>query len=227
MVTAGGLYIQATRVPDNYQPVRLSKEDTKKATAAFVQNFAQGFGNQVKELEPFEWTLTQQTANMYLASIDEIAFSLPSGVRRGYVNEQMAEMGLADPAIAFDNGKITLMVRSTEYNKVLSAEIEVKLVADDKLQFTLSATRIGRLPMPSSFLTDQLQTLATKLSGKQADDISKTLADLLAAINGEPISPPDTWRIQGIKVDIEAITIADGKLTLKVRPIAPPRKKRK
>ncbi|MBT3199631.1 MAG: hypothetical protein HN350_06915 [Phycisphaerales bacterium] len=228
MVAGGVMYIQASRVPDNYKPVRLSLEDTKQATHAFVQNFAQEFGNQVKQIEPFEWSLTQKAANIYLASIDEIAFSLPSGVKRGYVNEQMAEMGLADPAIAFDDGKVTLMVRSTDYNKVISAEVEVKLTGDDKLQFTVSATRVGRLPVPSSILTDRLETLATKLSGKQSDDISKTLAELLAAINGEPISPPDTWRIQGIKVDIEAITIADGKLTLKVRPIAPPpRTKRK
>jgi len=47
---------------------------------------------------------------------------------------------------------------------------------------------------------------------------------LLSAIDGEPISPPDAWRIQGVKVAIEAITIANGELKLEVRPIPPTRK---
>jgi hypothetical protein len=223
MVAAGLLYIQASRVPGNYRPAKLSPEETKKAVDGFVRDVAQGFGNKVKMVEPFEWSITQSTLNRYLASIDEIAFSLPNGVKRGQIDAEMAKLGLAGPAAALEDGKVTLMVRSTAYRKVLSAEISVELV-DGKLRFTLSATRIGKLPMPSGFLTGKIRAMSAKLTGERSDDIAETLAELLSAIDGEPISPPDTWRIQGVKVSIEAITIANGKLTLKVRPIPPKRK---
>ena len=224
MVAAGLLYIQAGRIPDNYRPLRLSEKETRIATENFARHIAQGFGNKVKMVKPFEWSITQQSANSYLASIDEIAFSLPNGVKRGHINNEMDKLGLADPALAFDDGKVTLMIRSTKFNKILSAEIAVTLVEGGKLKFSLNATRIGKLRVPSSFLTDMLTTLAEKLSGKRGDDISETLAELLNAIGGEPISPPDAWRIQGVRVALDAVTVDDGALKLKVRPIPPKRK---
>jgi hypothetical protein len=224
MITTGLLYIQASRIPNNYRPARLTKEEAQKEVKYFARDIAQGFGNKVKLVEPFEWSIKQSTMNRYLAAMDEIAFNLPNGVKRGYIDQEMARIGLADPAVAFDDGKVTLMIRSTTYGKILSAEIAVDLVENDKLKFTINATRIGKLPVPSSLLTDKIKTLSEKISGKQANDISGTLAELLSAINGEPISPPDTWRIQGVRVAIEAITIADGELKLSVRPIPPARK---
>jgi len=223
MVAAGLIYIQASRIPDNYRPAKLTLAEAEQATKEFARDVAQGFGNKVKMVEPFEWSITQSTANRYLAAMDEIAFHLPNGVKRGKINEEMAKLGLADPAVALDDGKVPLMIRSTTYGKILSAEVGVELLDDKKLKCTLTATRVGKMPVPSSFLTDEIKALAAKLAGKQADDISETLAELLAAIDGEPISPPDAWRIQGVKVGIEAVTIADGKLTLKVRPIPPKR----
>jgi len=224
MVAAGLLYIQASRIPDNYHPAKLTEKEARQAVGNFVRDVAEGFGNKVKMVKKFEWSITQTTVNRYLAAIDEIAFNLPNGVKRGHIDAEMAKLGLADPAVAFEDGKVTLMVRSTAYRKVLSAEITVELIEDNKLQFTLSATRLGRLPVPSGFLKGKIKALSRKLTGKRADNISETLAELLSAIDGEPISPPETWRIQGIKVAIEAVTIAGGKLTLKVRPIPPARK---
>ena len=220
MVAGGLLYIQASRIPDNYRPARLSQEETTQAVRHFAQDVAEGFGNKVKMVKPFEWSITQSTVNRYLAAIDEIAYNLPNGVKRGQIDAEMAKLGLADPAVALEDGKVTLMVRSTAYSKVLSAEISVKLV-DGKLLFALSATRIGKLPAPSGFLTGKIRAMSRKLTGERSGDIAETLAELLSAIDGEPISPPDTWRIQGVKVDIEALTIADGELKLKVRPIPP------
>jgi hypothetical protein len=223
IIMSGLLYVQATRIPDNYHPARLTQEETKQTVGDFARDIAQGFGNNVKKVEEFDWSIDQSTVNRYLASIDEIAFKLPNGVKRGYIDEEMARLGLADPAVAFEDGKVTLMVRSTKYRKVLSAEISVKLV-DEKLKFALTSTRIGKLPVPSSFLTDKIKSLSEKLTGERADDISETLAELLRAIDGEPISPSDAWRIQGIKVAIESLTVDNGKLKLFVRPIPPKRK---
>jgi len=224
MAAAGLLYIQASRVPDNYHPAKLTKEEARKAVSNFARDTAERFGNKVKMIKPFEWSIEQSAVNRYLAAMDEIAFNLPNNVKRGRIDAEMAKLGLADPAVAFEGGKVTLMIRSTAYRKVLSADISVDLVEDSKLRFTLSATRIGRLPVPSGFLTGKLKALSRKLTGKKASDISATLAELLSAIDGKPISPPETWRIQGIKVAIEAVTIAGGKLILKVRPIPPTRK---
>jgi len=224
MVAAGLLYIQASRIPDNYRPARLTKKEAHQAVGNFARDVTEGFGNKVKMVKPFEWSITQTTINRYLAAMDEIAFNLPNGVKRGHIDAEMAKLGLADPAVALEDGKVALMVRSTTYRKILSAEISVDLVEGDKLKFTLNATRIGKLPVPSGFLTGRIEALSRKLTGERSYGISETLAELLSAIDGEPINPPDKWRIQGIKVAIEAITIANGKLKLKVRPIPPSRK---
>jgi hypothetical protein len=224
MITAGALYIQASRVPDNYHPAKLSRQEARQAAHDFARDIAQGFGNKVKMVKEFDWAITQSTINRYLAATDEIAFSLPRGIKRGEINEEMAKLGLADPAVALEDGKLTLMVRSTAYNKILSADISVNLLDDNKLKFNLEATRIGKLPMPSGFLTGKIEALSQKLAGEKSDDISETLAELLAAIGGEPINPPEAWRIQGIRVSIKTLTIANGELKLTVRPIPPPRK---
>ena len=159
MVATGLLYIQASRIPDNYHPARLTPDETRNAVGNFARDVAEGFGNKVKMVKPFEWSITQSTVNRYLAAMDEIAFNLPNGVRRGQIDAEMVKLGLADPAVAFADGKVTLMVRSTAYRKVLSAEISVDLVEDNKLLFTLSATRIGKLPVPSGFLTGKIMRM--------------------------------------------------------------------
>ena len=221
MVLAGVLYIQASRKPHNYDPVRkLTLREADQAAHQFVKDIGEDFANNVKMVEPFEWSITRKKANTYLAAMDEIAFNLTNN-KRGKLNEEMARMGLADPAVAFSDGKVTLMIRTIEYNKILSAEISVKLLDNNELQLSLSATRIGRLPVPRSILTDKIRELAGTLGGPSPDAISDTLARLLSAIDGEPINPPDLWRIGRVKVGIEAITIADGVLKLKVRPIGP------
>jgi len=191
IILAGLLYIQASRIPDNYHPAKLTQEEARKEVGNFARDIAEGFGNKVKMVKPFKWSITQSTVNRYLASIDEIAFNLPNGVRRGQIDEEMAKLGLADPAVALEDGKVTLMVRSTAYRKILSAEISVELV-DNKLRFTLNATRIGKLPVPSGFLTDKIETLSRKLTGERADDIAETLAGLLSAKG--PMISPKLWR---------------------------------
>ncbi|MCP4375844.1 MAG: hypothetical protein GY794_06680 [bacterium] len=224
MVTAGAVYIQASRIPDNYHPAKLTREEAEKVAHKFAHDIVQKFGNNVKRAKEFDWTITQSTINGYLAATDEIAFCLPRGMKRGQVDAEMAKLGLADPAVAMEDGKLTLMIRSTDYNKILSAEISVNLLDDGRLKFTLEATRIGKLPVPSGFLIGKIEALSQKLTGEKSDNISETLAELLAAIGGEPINPPEAWRIQGIKVSIKSLTIANGELKMTVCPILPPRK---
>jgi len=224
VIVASVLYVQASRVPDNYEPLTLSIREMENAAGQFARHTVQGFGNKVKVIKPFEWSITQNQMNGYLASMDEIAFNLPHGSKRGTVDAAMRRLGLSGPAVALSNGMVTLMIKSTKYNKVLSADVAVKFTDDKKLVFTLAGTRIGRLAVPSGLLKDKLDDLRGRLSEGRRDGVSKMLAVLFAAVDGEPISPENTWTIQSIKVGIEGVTIADGELKLKVRPIPPKRK---
>jgi len=226
VILAGVLYIQASRVPGNYRPVALSTQDMEAIAGQFAKHTVEGFVNKVKLTKPFEWSITQDRMNEYLASMDEIAFNLPHGAKRGKIDAEMRRLGLAGPAVAFGDGTVTLMVESTTYGKVLSADITIELTDDKKVVSALSAARIGRLSIPSGLLRDKLDALRSRLSDGGKDDVSKMLAVLLAAIDGEPISPEDTWTIQSVKVGIEDISIAQGELKLKVRPVLPTRKKR-
>ncbi len=94
MAAAGVLYIQASRVPDNYHPAKLTKEEARQAVSNFAHDTAERFGNKVKMVEPFEWSIEQSAVNRYLAAMDEIAFNLPDNVKRGQIDTEMAKLGL-------------------------------------------------------------------------------------------------------------------------------------
>ena len=129
------MYVQASRIPADYLPVQLSARQKHQAVKEFWSK-VQEFGNSTQMNEPFEWSVGQTELNRYLASMDEIAASTPSG-EPGTVYREMEKAGLAEPAIALHDGVLTLMVRSKEHAKILSVDVSFALTDDKKLRVKL------------------------------------------------------------------------------------------
>jgi len=224
------LYVQAARVPAYYRPAQLSAEQKNSAVKEFWSK-VQDFGNDAQNAEPYEWSVSGEQLNRYLASADEIASSTPVG-EPGQVYRQLHAAGLAEPAVHLGEGTVTLMVRSREHQKILSAELALDMTDAGRLRVRLVAARIGCLALPSSWVDHRLDEVKRLLpagprpdlrqagiSGLSAQDVAAVLGRVLAAVGEEPIPPELTWPINRKRVRIADVRIRDGRLTLRVVPI--------
>ena len=223
------LYIQASRIPGEYRPAQLSADQKNQAVKEFWSK-VQDFGNDAQGHLPYEWSVSEEQLNRYLASADEIASSTPSGVP-GRVYRELDDAHLAAPAVHLGQGTVTLMVRSQEYQKILSAEIGLA-IADGKLAARMGDARVGCLALPPSWVKRRLEEVKRMLprggrtdlrqaglSGLSAQDVAAVIARVLEAVDENPISAEITWPVNRKRVRIDSVEIRDGRLMVRVTPI--------
>ncbi|MFP4053088.1 MAG: hypothetical protein ACLFV7_04405 [Phycisphaerae bacterium] len=223
---AAWLYWQASRVPGEYRYQSLTPTQRRQAAKDFVSRLAD-FNRYAQNNEPFSWSIDQDRINRYMASLEEIAAVRP-GHKAGTVTEALREAGLADPAVSLEEGKVLLMVRSIEHDKIVSVSLDLEFTSDRRLRVKLEKASVGELTLPRDWVTDRLNTVQKSLgTGDGPKDpnqptnptakVAYALTKLLSGINAEPIEPVGTW--DGRKIRIQDITIADGRLTLQVKRV--------
>jgi len=237
--SAGVLYLLASSVPEGYRPAQLSADQQREVAYNQFTPHVLKFGNEAQGLQPFTWTATAEQVNSYLASMDEIAAIRP-GHQRGQVDKALADAGLAEPAVAFEAGAVTLMVRSTRYNKILSADVGFSFRPDGRLAIALKAVRVGYLPVPKSQVRQLLERLKRSLAGRLAaperngdaagggssfqslasQRVAELLGEVIAAIDEQPVGTEIVWPVGKKRVRIDAVDIADGALTLHATPMS-------
>lgn len=237
-LTAGALYIQASRIPTEYRPAQLSAEQRERAADEFWNHkILDEFGNAAQKNEAFDWAMSGEQLNRYLAAMDEIAAKTPS-VKPGVVYRGLEKVSLAEPAAALRDGILTLMVRSKRYDKVLSVDVSFSFTPDGRLCVRLGEARVGRLTLPDFWVQGQLKRLKhlipaegwangegtersvrRALAGLSSRDVALVLGAVLSGINEEPIAAELTWPVNKKHVRIEAVEIAGGMLRLHVVPI--------
>ena len=230
------LYLLASWNPPAYAPPQLDQAEKEWAAQRFVAHVASlsHFG---EENEPHWWQLTEERANEYLAAMDEIAFRQPDRKdnrrRRGDVQYMMDRAGLAEPVVRFKNGRTTVMVRSSEYGKVVSADLTFTFVEEGKVLVNLQGARVGLLPVPRLAIRHRLGRFKAQLERRldrmqrQADEASDgglaisglvDLADIFATIIAAVDSDPLPAVIKPMHVEIKEIVIENGILKLLVVP---------
>jgi len=235
VLVLAALYLQASRVPPQYAPLPLAQEKREQAAKEFVNHIGE-FSNNAQLNDSFDWQITQDQINRYLASMDEIAANRVGG-RAGEVNQMMDSVGLTDPAVVLDHGVLTLLVRARDYGKVVSADLSFSFTPDKKLRILLGQTRIGRLPIPDTFIRGPLEKLKEMLRSNpprrarrphkgrdalpdaSAEDVGAVVATVIGAIDSDPITAELVGGINNKRVRVEGIDIEPGVLTLHVVPI--------
>ncbi len=222
LVGGAYLYLRASRVPDEYAYQPLSRDQRKQAADDFYNHLAR-FNNHAQDTQPFRWSLSEDRINRYLASMEEIAAIRP-GHQAGSVLDALHEAGVADPAVALEDGRLRLMLRLTEYDKIVSLTLAMEFTSDRRLRVKLIETAIGTLAVPETLVRDRLTALRASLArgagdGDAPDDdptaqAVSVLATILQAIDQEPITPVGTWDQRRIRV--HNITITPEKITLHV-----------
>jgi len=230
----GGLlaaYFLACRVPGYYKPARLTATQRDLAMREFRRHLMD-FNNDGQNNQPFTWSVTQQQLNGYLAAMDEIAFQ--GGADAGAAHRAMESAGIAEPAVALDDGHVRLMARSLDYNKIVSVDIGLAVGADGQLHVSLDGARIGRLPIPASMVRSMLGKFQGDLSrrggvadsapamgGLDSAEVGRVLGKVMSAIDGKPIPTELSWRVMSARkrFRVTTIDIRDGTLTLHMTPV--------
>jgi len=230
MLAGAGMYVLSTLSPQAYAPAVLDDAlQTQVAQAFLTERVMDGFGNRVEEGSPFSWSIRDQACNDILASMDEIAFQLDGqGGRQKLVEQALRDQGISSPAVRFQDGRITLMVFSDSYNRVLSMDIGLSLDGRGRLHADVAGARVGRLPVPVSFVRDELAALREALPREAGpaematispDDFAHVLGQVLGALDGETIDPVFVWPGNKRSVRVTGLRIAEGELTLQFTPL--------
>jgi hypothetical protein len=224
LLAGGGyLYFRASRVPEAYRYRPLSRAERKQSATDFYNQLAR-FNRHAQDTQPFRFSISEDRINRYLASMEEIAAIRP-GHRSGSVVEALHEAGVADPAVALEDGRLRLMLRLREYHKIISLTLGIEFTADRKLRVKLIETAVGTLAVPDDLVRQRLTALRESLAKRATDEptdepsdptgqVVDVLRAVLQAIDREPITPVGTWDQRRIRV--HNVTIAPGKLTLHV-----------
>lgn len=229
------LYLFAAGVPEHYQPASLPPEQREQAATQFLRRI-QDFGNLTQRNVPFDWTLTQDELNDALASLDEIAGRTLEEGKTAEIYRMMEKVGIDQPAIALRDGVLTLMIRSREFNKVVSADLAFSFTPDKQMQVHLKGARVGYLPMPESMVRKWMGKLQAGVSRKvdaanrsassptllgemKYDDLAGIMSQVISAIDSKPLPTERTWPVNKKAFRIDGLKITPGKLTLHVQPV--------
>jgi hypothetical protein len=227
-VTAVAIYVAASWVPAQYHPADLPSRERNLEGQRFLAMVVE-VRNKVQVRAPFSMSFSEEELNNYLASMDEIVALVPNR-KSGEVRGPMDRKGLADPALAIGEGVLTLMIRLSEFGKVVSADLSFEFLPDGRLQIHLAAVRMGRLTVPQALVRGRIQQLREELAsgmrhtltpdlekisaGVAFEDVSAMLGRALAAIDEKPI-PTDLGRFHQ---RIAGIELHDKTLTLQFEP---------
>ncbi len=243
------VYLLASLIPPTYQPERLSEYDKRQATMRFY-NKAGEFRNHSQTREPFSVTYTQKEVNEFLASIDDIVGAQPDtpNVKRQYgsVYAVLSHAGLADPAVHFSKGVLTVMIRRQDWDKMVSAALKFDFDEKHQLHVSMSGAYVGRLRVPDDvvrwgmmrlrpLLVKELEKIEAtsqpgKHGGKSKDsgagiigfgtaEIATAFSAAITAIDEKPI-PPARLSSKGSRTRITAIDVEEGQITLQFMPVS-------
>jgi hypothetical protein len=225
-------YLLVSASPGAYKPQNLSAEQQELQVRRFV-NHINAFGEGAGAGEPFEWKISAQQVNSYLASMDAIA-SLPAN-KPVEPSAKLAKAGLTEPAVAFENGVMTIMARSTKYDKVFSADV-VFAYQDGSISTRVQAVRVGLVKVPESMVQEGMARVNARVAADLAtaadtandaslgmipmDKMNEFLHRVVQMIDGQYVRPEVVWPLGRHRVLIDNIDVRDGWLTLHAVPVA-------
>jgi len=221
------IFLIASSPPSGYRPYQLTQKERKEAAKHFIDHHGFVFLNKIMENQPFTHTLTESDLNMYLASLDEIAFLKPA--KRGEQSDSgevfraMDKAGLADPAVKLSDGVVTLMVQTKKARKVISFDLAFEF-DDDRMRVSLKQVRIGRMPVPEFILRGSIDALKKGVKNRpqmeeiRPEDFDAMLAGLIAAMGEDAV--PTTLRFSRKRLrKIRDVDVVDGQLNIYIVPV--------
>ena len=221
-VTLSALWLAFHHKPGWYQPVSLDEAGVQRARSQAV-GVADFVSDRMVEGEEFDVLLQDRSINEWLAA----------WLRDWPDGRDALPPELSDPAIHFDAGRIRVAAyfATGGWRAIVSVALTLGLTVDGSaVEIRLSGAHAGSLPLPRVILDDVLDHL---LQGARAgppwEDSHSTMGPL-ASILREVRSVDELF--EGVRIRnrfvwfngerpfrIESLTIDDGNLRLRVRPL--------
>jgi hypothetical protein len=229
MLATAVVFLIASAPPSDYRPYQLTQKERKDAALHFVNKHGAVFFNKVHENQPFTHVITESDMNMYLASLEEIAFLKP--VRAGKEDEggrvfrAMDKSGVSDPAVKMSDGVVTFMVQTRQARKVVSFDLAFEFDDDDRMRVALKQVRIGRMPVPQAVLDGSIRAVKRAVQPRTPEgdigpeDFDAMLTGLILAMGDRPVSTNIRFSRKRIR-KIRDIEVQDGQLKIHVVPVS-------
>ena len=253
ILAAAVIFILINRIPSYYRPQHLSPAEQKLLAAGSVvrknsQREIRGLVRMVGDFsnagagsgKPFKWSITEEEANLCLASIDAIASDTGNDGKAAYPMSELERAGFVAPAVAMRDGVLTLMVRSTEHEKILGADLAFVVDEQGDMQMEIRTMRMGSMPLPQMLIEERFQSLRNKLEdmlasgaaqaeghihGLARKDFARFMRAVVGMLDGEAVSPIIPWKLGADHLlRISQVEITPGRLTLHVEPAETPAK---
>ena len=240
MVATAVLLLLASCRPDTYQPYLLTQAEREDVAKNFITKCL-ALGSQLGNKDPFTHTIKQDDLNLYLASLDELAFLRLQGddvaKQSSEVVDAMDKAGLAYPAVNMDNDILTIMFRTEGINKVISVDLKFEVTDDSHLKVTMEQVRVGKMPVPAFLVSGALDSMKERLAEREADrkqeeadddlddddsdikagEFDLLLPKILSAINEEPF--PTEVKFRNARKKVTRVEIDDGELRIHFFPV--------
>lgn len=247
-VGVGILYHLSTRAPEGYHPEELTEEQRNVAAneletqklprlanlaqdahrkAMLERNAArQGQPTTAPAVEPLQITFTQDELNAFLGKWSD-------------QYKSRYESYFSQPYIRLADGKLILMAKAQEYDKVLSLHFAPRIDEQGMLRCEMTSVRIGSLPLPDKLFVKQRQRLEAALrqrlpawqNGAKVDAGGASNSNATAATMGKLLLqmmenkpgpavlflPLDTKKT--VPVRLTELVIHEGEMRITVRPL--------
>lgn len=242
VLAVGVVFLLASRIPSSYRPARLSPAEQERLASAWKvrDGRVRGFMGLLADFDdagsgrPFAWTITQEEANLCLASVDGIA-SLGWGAPV-FPMAELERAGFSEPAVAMRAGVLTLMVRSSTHGKILSVDVGFAFEKEGNLRMEIRAMRVGVMPVPKALFEDELQRLREDVQALlgdasavgrgrhygalSAEDVAKFMRVAVGMLDGKAVRPEIRWPLGADhRVLVKKVEINKERLTLHIEPV--------
>jgi len=219
LVVGGGLWMVVHHVPGWYKPVYVPEAQIDQVRTDAVRNYSR-FGDGLVRHNTFAFTLDERQVSEWITAREHIwpesGDWLPAWVK--------------EPVVSFRDGHILVGARLDfdGHQLIAGAYLTIELGSDDILVVRLDRVVAGSLPLPLSALGGPLAQLL-RLEGRDLDFLPESVADTAEYFReSEPVSVLSKgirranrfiWENGRRPYRIDAIKIADGKLTLTIEPL--------
>jgi len=203
LLAAGLIVLAVKRVPARYRPLTLSAQQKQLAKNRFdraIQAFL-AVTSHVGTVDPRRpatspapregaLELTADELNFFLAALPDEAIAA------------LWRIGLRDPALSVDDGRLTLYAYWSRYDAVIAVDLAAVFADDQSMTLNLLGARLGGMPVPNRVfirhrdeILGQLRDHVRDLSGRRgehfgpapASDLGRAGKQLIDAAEGIPV----------------------------------------
>lgn len=208
VVCVVGGWLLLHHVPGWYTPGRIPPQHRQRVKDDVLNAF-NVFSERVNREPPFEFRMTQDQVNRWLA------------VREDFGSEvkKVIPPWMTEPAVIFRPDQIgfAAIVDWDGWKSVVSFWFKIDVAGDD-VKVRLLNVQAGSLPIPESFVLDQVETWIGQ-AGAPDKDVAERVAVIRELLAGRSSENRFFWRNGKREFKLVGVTLGDGELTLKAQAL--------